>query len=136
LLEVAELANEPLLLLAREFASRVWFEATCHVARLRPRILLESTVPQTLLALARHGQGIAILPTPVTVPEEGLRALPLVHRGASIGRWAVIGWEAERFLPPYAEDFVAGLLAQVRRGYPGRRLVRRAPPLPMPKARR
>jgi DNA-binding transcriptional LysR family regulator len=134
--EVAELADERLLLLTREFASRLWFDATCQVARTRPRVLLESTVPQALLALARHGYGVAVVPTPVTVPEQGLRAVPVVHRGASIGRWAAVSWDAQRFLAPHAEAFIDTLAAQVRRGYPGRKLVRLAPPLPRPRGQR
>jgi DNA-binding transcriptional LysR family regulator len=136
LVEIRDLAEERLLLLGREFASRTWFEATCHVARIRPRILMESTVPQTLLALARHGYGVAIIPTPVVVPEQGLSAVPIVNRGASIGRWAAITWDPQRFLAPYAAHFIEELAASVRRAYPGQRLIRRAPALPVPRVRR
>lgn len=132
-LEVADLADEPLLLLRREFGSRHWFEAACQVAGIRPRVLLESGAPQTLIALAASGYGIAILPSNVRVPPGPVRALPLVHRGASIGRWAHIAWDPRRFLAPYAEQFVAELVAYCRRGYPGRDLIRRAPALPRPK---
>ena len=132
-LEVADLSDEPLLLLRREFGSRHWFEAACQVAGIRPRVLLESGAPQTLIALAASGYGIAILPSNVRVPPGPVRALPLVHRGASIGRWAHIAWDPRRFLAPYAEQFVAELVAYCRRGYPGRDLIRRAPALPRPK---
>jgi LysR family cyn operon transcriptional activator len=132
-LEVADLADAPLLLLRREFGSREWFEAACQMAHIRPRVLLESGAPHTLVALAATGYGIAILPSNARVPPDAVRAVPLVHRGASVGRWAHIAWDPDRFLAPYAEQFVATLVAHCRRDYPGRDLVRRAPALPRPK---
>ena len=60
-LEVAELAEEPLLRLAPGFASHGWFEAACQIAHIRPRVLLESVAPQTLIAIgagrSRHCRG-------------------------------------------------------------------------------
>jgi LysR family transcriptional regulator, cyn operon transcriptional activator len=92
ILDIAELADEPLLLLGRGFASAQWFEAACQLAHIRPRVLLQSAAPQTVIALARTGYGVAIIPSPVRVAAEGVRALPLVQRRASIGRWAMIAW--------------------------------------------
>jgi LysR family cyn operon transcriptional activator len=131
--EIAELADEPLLLLGPGFASVAWFEAACQVAHIRPRVPLQSAAPQTLLALARTGYGVAVVPSSVRVPREHVRAVPLIHRGAGIGRWAVIAWDAERFLAPYAEQFADELVAYCRRDQPGHSLTRRAPPLPRPK---
>jgi DNA-binding transcriptional LysR family regulator len=132
-LEIADLADEPLLLLRRDFGSREWFDAACSVAHIRPRVLLESAAPHTLIALAATGYGIAIIPSNAQVPRGTVRAMPLVHRGASVGRWAMIAWDALRFLAPYGEQFVVEIVAHCRRGYPGRDLIRRAPPLPRPK---
>ena len=89
MLDVTELASEPLLRLSSSFASHGWFEAACNVAHIWPRMLLESVAPQTLIAMARAGHGIAVVPSPVRIPRSGVRAAVLVHRGASIGRWAV-----------------------------------------------
>ena len=99
---------------------------------MKPRSLIESAVPQTLLALARDGHGIALVPSPVTVPQTGVRAMPLVYRGASIGRWAVLAWDPRRGLARHALTFIHELTAHVQREYPGRALSRRAPPLPRP----
>jgi LysR family transcriptional regulator, cyn operon transcriptional activator len=132
-LAVTDLADDPLMLLGRGFASREWFNAACQVAYVRPRVILESAAPQTLVALARANHGIALVPSPVRIAREGVRIVPVVHRGESIGRWAVIAWDPQRFLAPYAEQFVEELVSTVRRDYPGRDLVRRAPPLPRPK---
>jgi LysR family cyn operon transcriptional activator len=132
-LDVAELADKPLLLLNRTFGSRAWFDSACEVARIRPRVLLESAAPHTLVALAGRGYGIAVVPTNVALPAD-VHALPLVQRGASIGRWLTIAWDPRRILATYAEQFVEELVAHCRRDFPGRDLIRRAPPLPRPKA--
>jgi LysR family transcriptional regulator, cyn operon transcriptional activator len=130
-LDVAELANEPLLLLNRTFGSRGWFDSACNIANIRPRVLLESAAPHTLVALARMGYGVAVVPSNVLVPS-GVRALPLVQRGASIGRWLTVAWDPRRILAAYAEQFVDELAAYCQRDYPGRELLRQAPPLPRP----
>jgi LysR family cyn operon transcriptional activator len=131
-LEIGELADEPLLVLEERFASREWFDDACRAARIRPRVLLESAVPQTLLALAAQAHGIAILPSNVALPAGGVVALPLLRRGASIGKWQVVAWDPQRFLAPYARDFVDELAASVERVFPGHGVIREAPPLPKP----
>ena len=132
-LEFAEIADEPLLILGRRFGSRAWFDAACQVARVHPAVLLESGVPQTLIQLAATSYGVAVVPSTVSLPEDGISAVPLVYRGASLGRWLTIAWDPLRFLAPYATQFVDELVASTRVSFPGRDLVRRAPPLPKPK---
>ena len=44
--------------------------------------------------------------------------VPLVHRRAAIGRWTAIAWDPQRFLAPYAKDFVDDLVVYCRRNYP------------------
>jgi LysR family cyn operon transcriptional activator len=132
-LEIAELAGEELLVLRREFGSRAWFDAACQLAKVHPKVLLESGVPHTLVELAATGYGVAILPSNARLPRAGVHAVPLIYRGASIGRWQVIAWDARRFLAPYAAQFIQEITAFVRSDFPGRGVVRRAPPLPKPK---
>lgn len=131
-LELAELADESLLLLRRDYASRGWFDATCNVAHIKPNVILESAVPHTLLALARTSRDVAIVPSNVRIPHSGVRAVPLVHSGAPIGRWTVVAWDPQRFLAPYARSFIDELVAYCRRHYPGREFANRVPPLPKP----
>jgi LysR family cyn operon transcriptional activator len=132
-LEFAEIADEPLLILGRRFGSRAWFDAACQVARVHPTILLEGGVPQTLIQLAATSYGVAVVPSNVRLPKDGISAVPLIYRGASLGRWLTIGWDPQRFLAPYATQFIDELVASMRVNFPGRDLVRRAPPLPKPK---
>jgi DNA-binding transcriptional LysR family regulator len=133
MLEISELADEPIMLMGPGGASLDWFDAACQAAHIDPRIQLQSRAPQTLIKLAQSGYGIAIVPSPVRVPSDGVRVRPLVHRKASIGKWAVIAWNSERFLAPFAQHFIETLVASVQRSYPGSDYVRRAPPLPRPR---
>ena len=134
-LDVTELADEPLLRLNSTFASHGWFDSACQVAHIRPRVLFESVAPQTLIALARTGHGVAVVPSPVRIPRTGVRAAVVVHRGVSIGRWTVAAWDSQRFLPPYAVQFVEELFGHCRRNYPGHEYSGRAPLLPRPQER-
>lgn len=130
-LEIAELADEPLLVLQPRFGSRQWFDAACAAASLQPRILLESSAPNALVSLAAGSYGIAILPSAVRLPSS-VRAVPLVHRGAAIGRWTMLAHDPQRYLPPYAVAFRDELAAHADRVHPGRTLLRRAPRLERP----
>jgi LysR family cyn operon transcriptional activator len=131
-LEVASLANEPILLLHRDFGSREWFDAACTIANLRPHVRLESAAPQTLIKLAAAGYGVAVVPSTADIQNETVLALPLVHNGMPLGRWSRIAWNPQRMLPPYAKRFADELVAFTRRKYPGQKLTRRAPQLPRP----
>jgi LysR family transcriptional regulator, cyn operon transcriptional activator len=105
-LDVEDIAGEPLLLLTRAFASREWFHSACQAARIRPNIVFESAAPPTLVSLAAAGEGIAIVPQAVLLSHARVQAVPLIYRGQPIGRWQTIAWNPQRFLAPYAHDFV------------------------------
>ena len=132
-LEIQELADSPLLLTRRDFASRAWFDAACQMAHVRPHVLLESGAPPTLVALAQAGYGIAIVPSNSRIPRGGLRAVPILRRGEPIGRWLGISWDPRRFLAPYGEQFVDELSAYARRTNAQPRSTRRLPLLPRPR---
>ena len=134
MVEVTELAGEPLLLLRPTATARAWIDAAFNVTNVEQRIILESTVPHTLIALAITGYGVAILPSNVIIPREYLRAVPLVLRGEPVGRWATISWHPDRFLPLYAKKFVQDLAPYALHRHPGRDLIRRVPPLARPAA--
>jgi DNA-binding transcriptional LysR family regulator len=80
----------------------------------------------------RGGFGIAVLPSSVAMPRDKIHAVPFVHAGRSMGRWAAIAWNPQRFLPPYAERFAEALAAHCVGTHPGRNIARYAPPLPRP----
>lgn len=125
-LDVRLLAGEPLLLLRPEFGSRQWFDGACQVAQVRPRVLLESGSAHALLALARAGGGVAVIPSTVLYGG-GLRVAPLLESGRAVGRWVAINWDPRRFQPAYATTFVDELVERTRRVYPGKGFERIAP---------
>jgi DNA-binding transcriptional LysR family regulator len=127
-IELTDLAQQSLLLLSRSYATRELFDAACQVANLRPRVLLESAAPQAIIALTKTGYGVGVVYSTVRFPV-GVRAIPIVSRGFSIGSRTVAAWNSQRSFAAYAEIFVKELAAFVKRNYPGHEIVRRAPPL-------
>src|SRR5262249_46286630 len=122
----------PLLLLPSDFGTRACFDGACEVAHLMPRIRFECTAAHTLVGLAAVDHGVAIVPSIAPVPDRNLRAVPIVLRGAAIGHWVAVCWDARRLAPPYVNGFVNALVAYANRTFPGRNFVRRAPALPKP----
>jgi hypothetical protein len=72
------------------------------------------------------------VPSNVPIPRDGVRVLPLVQRGAAIGRWLSVAWDPRRFLAPYAAQFVDELVVYAQRPTARPRFLRRAPALPRP----
>lgn len=131
-LDVAALADQPLLLLRREFGSRSWLDAACASANFRPLVRLESGAPQTLVELAGAGYGVAVVPSTVSIPLKNVVVSPLLYQSQSLGRWSMIAWNPRRHLPIYAQRFVEGLLSFVRFNVPGRAHIRYAPEISKP----
>ena len=121
--DVADVTRERLLLLRPNFLTRQWFDTACRHAHLRPIIALESAAPHALIALARVGYGVAIVPSHTPFDPRGLRAAALVRQGKALGAWAAIAWDPNRFQPPFVQRFVEELAAYSRRSHPNRGLV-------------
>lgn len=131
--DVSELADEPLLLLQRGFASRGWFDAACSNVDIKPPIVLESAAPHTLIALAASGEGVAIVPSNSSIPHTSVKAMSVTYRGKPIGRWALVAWDSRRIFPSIAQHFVDELITQMHRGYPNHELTKHLPALRRPK---
>jgi|FEC22Drversion2_1045045.scaffolds.fasta_scaffold01640_1 DNA-binding transcriptional LysR family regulator len=119
---VTDVLRETLLILTPAFQTRRVFDEACQAARLEPRVLLESRSPQSLIALAAAGHGVAIVPSVVTLNRLGIAVAGLTHNTRPLGVWARAVWDARRHLPHYAESFVQVLVDYTRRSYPGHRL--------------
>jgi len=131
--DIVDLADEPIALLRHQFPMRGWLDAAFDAANVRPKLLLESAAPHTLVAVAAADYAIAIVQSNVPIHHKGVRTIPLVARGASIGIWSAIAWHPRRFLPPYAQRFIEEFASFAPRANPGRNVIRRAPALPRPK---
>ncbi len=121
-LEVTDLASHPLLLLNRNFLTRQLFDGACHGLHIAPKVVLESNSAQSLLSLAEHGQGIAILPSTVRLGQTRQRVIPLLHGRKPLGLWMSVVWEGKRYLTPAAKSFIDVAYQFTRRSYPGKRV--------------
>ena len=116
--EVLELANIPLLLLVLGFGTRKSFDAACRLERVVPNVFMESTAPETLLALAREGHGAAVVPSTARLDRRSLRVAAVMFRGRPLTSDIAVLWSGARRLPRYAEAFSTILAAHLRRMIP------------------
>lgn len=130
--DITDLGNEPALLLRHGFGTRDVFDGACRTARVRPRIVLESGDPQSLVALAESGRGVAVVPSTVLFSGRTVHASPILNAGTSLGIWGSIVWDPRRFMPAYGKAFIDEITEYTRRTYPGRQYDQRAPPVPRP----
>ena len=120
-IDVKQLASYALLLLNRGFLTRQLFDGACQSLHITPKIVLESNSAQSLLSLAEHGQGVAILPSTVRLGQTTQKVIPLRHGGKSLGLWMSVIWEGKRYLTPAARTFIDVAYQSTRRRYPGKR---------------
>ncbi|HRD77955.1 MAG TPA: LysR family transcriptional regulator [Hyphomicrobiaceae bacterium] len=131
-LDIARLADAPLLLLRRGFASRDWFDRACFIAGVYPRVALESASHGVVLNLVRAGYGVGVLPSAIASATPGLKLVPLTRAGQGIGRWTMLAWKSGRVLPSYVQLFVDALAGYARLRFPGRSIVRATVTIPKP----
>lgn len=113
-LGIGSLAPHPLLVLDPSFVSRRTFDATCKLAGVEPNIVFESRTPHTLLAMAEHGHGIAVVPSAVQVNRYALQVVGVTHGGKPLRERLAVFRDARRTLPPYAAAFCDMLAAYAR----------------------
>jgi DNA-binding transcriptional LysR family regulator len=131
-LTVTELMGNPLLLLGRDFQTRVLFDETCQAAQFEPTVRLESRSPQSLIALAGAGHGIAIVPSVVGLDSSRVAIAGMVDGVRPLGLWSHAVWDSRRYLPTYAQGFIVVLEDYAKTSYPGHQLgdLTRAVPRP------
>jgi DNA-binding transcriptional LysR family regulator len=117
-LEIGHLAPHPLLVLDTSFVSRRTFDATCRLAGFEPNIVFESRTPHTLLAMAEHGHGIAVVPSAVQANRYALNVIGVTYRGESLRERLAVFRDARRTLPPYAAAFCKMLAEYAREVLP------------------
>jgi DNA-binding transcriptional LysR family regulator len=116
--EIAQLAEHPLLLPKKKFATRAIFDAACRLARVKPRVVLESRAAQALLALAAAGHGVAIVPSILRPDRSLLAVMRVTHQQQPLQIDLAVLRDKRRTLPRYAESFADLLAAHIQEGFP------------------
>jgi DNA-binding transcriptional LysR family regulator len=117
-IDIARLADFPLLLMDGGFGFRRAFDAASRMAGLKPTIRFESRNPHTLLALAEAGQGVAIVPSQLQCHRYQLRIVGLTFNGRPLREPLTISWDKRRPLPLFATDYCGMLAAYMREIFP------------------
>ena len=119
-LEVTELKDLPLLVMVKGIGSRNLIDQTCRLEGFRLRnIRFSSRSYGSLVAMAMAGFGVAIASSVVSFQGDGMRVIPIAHRGVRLGTWAAIHWHRRTELPDFAKAFVELAQRLVRTNYPG-----------------
>lgn len=108
---VDRVASGPLLMLAPEFMTAQHVTNLARRTGLRLQVRLRDGTPEAVLALARRGLGIGLLPDAVRVPPE-LVSIPLARAGTPADFDFVVAWLADRTLPPSASSLVETLVRE------------------------
>jgi DNA-binding transcriptional LysR family regulator len=117
-IELRRLAPYPLLSMDSSFTLRKTFDSACHLAGLKPNIVIESRSPHTLLALAEAGHGVAIVPSFVRLHRYALKTLPITHRRKPVREPRSIFWDKRRPIPGYMQDFCTMIADHMREVLP------------------
>lgn len=117
-IDVADLANHPLLLLDTTYAFRRLFDRACRRAGIELNIAVESSAPHTLLAFAEAGHGVAIIQSAVATDRYKLRIVRVTEKGRPIGVPMTAIWDGRRTLPSYANAFCQMLAEHIRNVFP------------------
>ncbi len=114
--DVAELAEQPLILLDRQHGARRLFDeaAADAGAALAPRIV--TALPVVAQALAAGGHGIAVV---TDEPRFGLRRLKIHARRVALRVPLFAVWDASRYSAAAVEQFVAVFAAYCKREHAG-----------------
>ncbi len=116
-IDIASLVRHPLLLLNQNYATRNVFDAACGLAAVRPQVMFESSTANALLALARQGHGVAVIPSIIETDPATIRTSPVTYRGESLLLTLAVLWDKRRTLPHYAESFAELLTAFLREAF-------------------
>src|SRR6516225_7022216 len=96
-LAVPELVGIPLLLLGPDFQTRELFDEACQAAHFEPSVRLESRSPQSLVALAEAGHGVAIVPSAVRLDASRVAIAGMLDGGRPLASWAHAVWDSRRY---------------------------------------
>jgi DNA-binding transcriptional LysR family regulator len=104
----------------RSFFTRQLFEQACQNAGIEPQVVIESNSGRSLVALAEHGHGVAVIPSTMQLNQTHYRASPIQFKGKALGLWMSAIWDRGRYLTPAVKLFIELAFDFTRRSYPGK----------------
>jgi DNA-binding transcriptional LysR family regulator len=108
-IRLAELADEPFILLREGYGLRTLTERLCRQAGFTPRVAFEGEEVETLRALVAAGLGVALLPPPHTASTrsgDSVAPAPHLHvTDVDCARDLGLAWLADRRIPPASTAF-------------------------------
>ncbi|MCW2700828.1 MAG: LysR family transcriptional regulator [Blastococcus sp.] len=109
-LSIEELHDEPVLLTGEQYLTSQLLTSSCRVAGVKPEVVFQCSVGNTLVSLTRAGLGISVLSSAVDHSSEGLLARPLCSAdGRRLEFDLHIAWSRHRVSHPVLEEFAQGL---------------------------
>ena len=112
--EISDLLEMPILTLNKKHASREVFDAACRVSGSVPRLVLESYSPHTLFAMAKGGNGVAVVPSSARPDANELKSRPIALKGDPISFGICAMWNIRQPLPAYGKRFIDALGEHIR----------------------
>jgi DNA-binding transcriptional LysR family regulator len=119
-IDIRKIANYPLLLLKKEYATRAVFDSACRLASVKPTAVVESVSAHGLLGLAEAGQGIAIVPSILRTDRWKVRTMAVTQRRQPLRISLGVLWDRRRMLASYAETCGEIISNNVERLFPQR----------------
>jgi DNA-binding transcriptional LysR family regulator len=117
-IDVRRIANYPLLLLKKEYATRAVFDSACRLANVKPTAVVESVSAHGLLGLAETGQGIAIVPSILPTERWKVRTMSVMQRRQLLRISLGVLWDRRRMLASHAESCGEIIANNVRKLFP------------------
>lgn len=111
---LAELADQPLLLLDRTTAARAHLDARFAAAGLAPRVVMEASSVEALKRLVELGFGVSVVPEWAAAREVASGALAAVAVAGLGGRRVALATPTAGPLSPATREFVAIARAELR----------------------
>jgi len=99
-----DLAGERVMILSQGNSPHLLYQDVTGAQK--PRRLVESYNPDTLLMLAQNGLGVAVVTDTVKLGNFNGHALPIVQDGRQVGETAIAAWPVNRKLSPSAKIFL------------------------------
>lgn len=105
-LAIQDLRGERLLVPPPSFSTRLMLDSAFSAENIRPYFILESHNLHTLVALAEAEQGVALVPSIISVRARSVAIVPVQHAGRALTSSSSLVWPRRRKLQPHVSAFI------------------------------